>query len=245
LNLVGRARLRRGEPGAVDALREGWRLAVSLRDCQWVGPAAAALGEAAVLGGDASAATAELTEAYELARRFGTVPVRAELAYRLGRAGRPVGGQGLSHPYALLADGRWRDAAETWRAAGCRYEHAAALAESPDTDDQLAALAILDALGAEPLARLVRARLKRLGVVRVPRGPAPATRVNPAGLTERQVEVVRLLAAGLTNAEIADRLVLSVRTVDSHVAAALAKLGTRTRKDAVARAADLGILDTQ
>jgi hypothetical protein len=75
------------------------------------------------------------------------VAVRAELAYWLGRAGRPVGGQGLQHPYALLADGRWREAAEVWRSAGFRYEHAAALAESPETDDQLAALAILDTLG--------------------------------------------------------------------------------------------------
>jgi DNA-binding CsgD family transcriptional regulator len=184
-----------------------------------------------------------LTEAYELAHRLGSVAARAELAYWMGRAGRPVGGNGLRHPYALLADGRWHEAADAWRAAGCRYEYAAALAESPETDDQLAALAVLDALGAQPLARLVRARLKTLGVARVPRGPAPATRVNPAGLTERQVEVVRLLAAGMTNAEIAGQLILSVRTVDSHVAAARAKLGARTRKEAVARAADLGILD--
>ncbi|WP_425438109.1 LuxR C-terminal-related transcriptional regulator [Nonomuraea fuscirosea] len=47
----------------------------------------------------------------------------------------------------------------------------------------------------------------------------------------------------MTNAEIAGQLVLSVRTVDSHVAAALAKLGARTRKEAVARARDLGVLD--
>jgi DNA-binding CsgD family transcriptional regulator/tetratricopeptide (TPR) repeat protein len=242
LTLVGRTRLRRGEPGAPETLREAWQLAVRLRDCQWIGPAAAALAEAAVRGGDASAAAAELTEAYELARRFGTVSVQAELAYWLGRAGHPVGGHGLHHPYALLADGRWREAAEAWHSAGFRYEYAAALAESPEIDDQLAALAILDALGARPLTRLVRARLKNLGVARIPRGPAPATRVNPARLTERQVEVVQLLAEGMTNAEIAGQLVLSVRTVDSHVAAALEKLGTRTRKEAVARAGDLGIL---
>jgi DNA-binding CsgD family transcriptional regulator len=194
-----------------------------------------------MLDGDASTATAELTEAYELARRFGTVAVQAELAYRLGRAGRPVGGQGLNHPYALLADGRWQEAAKVWRAAGCRYEYAAALAESPATDDQLTALAALDTLGAEPLARLVRARLRNRGV-RIPRGPTPTTRVNPARLTGRQAEIVRLLAQGMTNAEIAGHLVLSVRTVDSHVAAALTKLGTSTRKEAVARAGELGIL---
>lgn len=243
VTLIGRTRLRRGEPGAVETLREAWQIALPLRECQWIGPAAAALAEAAMLAGDACDAAAELTEAYELARRYGTPAIRAELAYWLGRAGRPVGGEGLGHPYALLADGRWREAAETWRAAGCPYEYAAALADSPEPDDQLAALVLLDELGAEPLARQVRSRLKSLGVTRIPRGPAPATRVNPAGLTERQSEVVQLLALGMTNAEIAGQLVLSVRTVDSHVAAALDKLGVRTRRQAVTRARDLGILD--
>ena len=55
--------------------------------------------------------------------------------------------------------------------------------------------------------------------------------------------MLRLLGQGCTNAEIADRLVVSTRTVDSHVAAVLAKLGVRTRRDAADRAADLGLLD--
>jgi DNA-binding CsgD family transcriptional regulator len=243
LTLIGRTRLRRGEPGAMDSLREAWQIAARLREPFRAGPAAAALAEAGMLGGDDTAATAELLEAHDLARQFGTAAVRAELMYWLGRAGRPVDEPGLDHPYALLADGRWREAAEAWRAAGYRYEHAAALAESPDTDDQLAALAILDSLGAEPLAGLVRARLKTVGVSRVPRGPLPGTRINPAGLTERQLTVVQLLVQGMTNTEIAAHLVLSVRTVDSHVAAALDKLGARNRKDAAARAAELGIID--
>jgi DNA-binding CsgD family transcriptional regulator len=242
LTVIGRTRARRGEPGAVETLREALRVAIRLRECQWIGPAAAALGEAAFLEGDAGAALTELTEAHALARQFGTAAERSELAYRLGRAGHHVGGSGLEHPYALLADGRWQEAAEIWRKAGYRYEHAAALAESPHPDDQLAALAVLDALGAEPLARLVRGRLRNLGVPRIPRGPTQATKDNPVGLTDRQIEVVQLLARGLTNAEIAARLVLSVRTVDSHVSAALEKLGSRTRKEAAARAADLGIL---
>jgi DNA-binding NarL/FixJ family response regulator len=56
--------------------------------------------------------------------------------------------------------------------------------------------------------------------------------------------VLRLLGQGCTNAEIASQLVLSVRTVDSHVAAVLAKLGAPTRRAAAARAAELGVLDT-
>ncbi|HET9556879.1 MAG TPA: helix-turn-helix transcriptional regulator, partial [Actinomycetota bacterium] len=66
------------------------------------------------------------------------------------------------------------------------------------------------------------------------------TRANPAGLTDRQLEVLQLLAEGLTNAEIADRLVVSVRTVDHHVAAILAKLNVASRREAARAAADLG-----
>lgn len=78
-------------------------------------------------------------------------------------------------------------------------------------------------------------------MTRVPRGPAPATRGNPAGLTRRQAEVARLLGRGLTNAQIADRLVLSVRTVDNHVAAVLDKLGLRTRRDVRRRVEELNL----
>jgi len=70
----------------------------------------------------------------------------------------------------------------------------------------------------------------------VPRGPEPPTRANPAGLTDRQVEILRLLVAGRTIAEIAAKLVLSVRTVDHHVSAVLQKLGVTSRRE-VARAA--------
>jgi DNA-binding NarL/FixJ family response regulator len=79
-------------------------------------------------------------------------------------------------------------------------------------------------------------------VARIPRGRVRSTRDNPAGLTERQTDVVRLLAEGLTNAEIAARLVLSVRTVDTHVAAILNKLDAKTRRDAATRARGLGLL---
>lgn len=54
--------------------------------------------------------------------------------------------------------------------------------------------------------------------------------------------MLRLLAEGLTNAEIADRLVVSVRTVDSHVAAVLAKLGVASRQDAVRIAEERNLL---
>ena len=100
---------------------------------------------------------------------------------------------------------------------------------------------MLDGLGARPAATLARRRLRELGVVQVPRGPAASTRTNPAGLTERQAEILRLLVAGMTNAEIAARLVVSVRTVDHHVSAVLQKLGVATRREAAAAVAALGL----
>jgi DNA-binding NarL/FixJ family response regulator len=60
-------------------------------------------------------------------------------------------------------------------------------------------------------------------------------------LTGRQLEVLSLLAEGLTNVEIADRLVVSTRTAEHHVAAVLQKLGAPTRRDAVRRASELGL----
>jgi len=243
LTVLGRVRARRGEPGGDELLREAWALAVDLRELQRTGPTAVARAEAAWLAGDHTAVRAVASPVHDEARRLGHVPLQAELGYWLTKAGQAVTPVASEHPYALQAAGRWREAAAAWQAAGYPYEHAAALAESPDPQDRLAALAELDAIGAAPLARLVRAGLRELGVTHVPRGPATVTRQNPAGLTQRQLQVLRLLGQGCTNAEIADRLVVSTRTVDSHVAAVLAKLGVGTRRAAAARAADLGLLD--
>jgi DNA-binding NarL/FixJ family response regulator len=99
---------------------------------------------------------------------------------------------------------------------------------------------MLEDLRAEPAAARVRERLRAMGA-RVPRGPRAVTRANPAGLTPRQLAVLGLLREGMTNAEIADRLVLSVRTVDHHVAAVLDKLGVHSRREAAAAADQLGV----
>jgi DNA-binding NarL/FixJ family response regulator len=74
--------------------------------------------------------------------------------------------------------------------------------------------------------------MKATGVRSIPRGPRPTTRENPFGLTPRQMEVLVLLAQELTNAEIASRLHLSVKTVDHHVSAVLAKLDVPDREAA-------------
>jgi DNA-binding NarL/FixJ family response regulator len=138
----------------------------------------------------------------------------------------------LPPEYALGIEGDWRGAAEAWRSLDAPYEQALELAASGRPPELLDALRILDQLGAVAAGDLVRQALRQLGVTRLPRRPLPCTRANPAGLTDRQVEVLGLLADGLTNAEIAERLVVSVRTVDHHVAAVLAKLNVTSRREA-------------
>ena len=94
-----------------------------------------------------------------------------------------------------------------------------------------------------PAANAVRQKLRQLGAAAVPRGRRPSTRANPAELTARELDVLRLVVAGKRNAEIADDLVLSTRTIDHHVSAILRKLGVRTRGDAAVAATRGGFLD--
>ena len=167
------------------------------------------------------------------AGRPGAEQPTAELLRYAARAGLPVEEfPGCPQPWAAGLRGDWAGAARRWAEIGDPYEQALELADSGEVEPTLTALRVLEDLGATAAARLVRRKLRALGITRVPRRSHASTRANPAGLTQRQLDVLDLLADGLTNAEIADRLVVSVRTVDSHVAAVLSKLGVRTRREA-------------
>jgi DNA-binding NarL/FixJ family response regulator len=75
-------------------------------------------------------------------------------------------------------------------------------------------------------------RLREMGATGIPRGPRASTRENAARLTARELEVLRLVARRQTNAEIANHLFLSAKTVQHHVTAILGKLGATTRWEA-------------
>jgi DNA-binding CsgD family transcriptional regulator len=146
-----------------------------------------------------------------------------------------------AEPHALELAGQHRAASRLWHDRGFPYAEALALAGAGDEESLLTALALFDRLGATATAAVVRHRLRAAGAAHVPRGPRPATRRHPAGLTSRQAEILDLVADGLTNAQIAERLVLSGKTVEHHVAAVLSRLGVATRGEAVAEARRLGL----
>ena len=146
-----------------------------------------------------------------------------------------------AEPYALLLDGHPEKSAAAWGALGCPYEEAQALSDTAEEDPMRGALSILQSLGAVTPAKAVTDRLREMGVQGIARGPRSTTRANPNGLSDREIEVLALLAQGLRNAEIAKQLVLSTRTVDHHVSAILAKLDVRSRYDAGQKANVLGI----
>jgi DNA-binding CsgD family transcriptional regulator len=104
------------------------------------------------------------------------------------------------------------------------------------------ALKIFTGLGATAAVQLTRQRMRQLGIRSIPAGPRTATRADPLGLTRREREVLDLICAGHTNAEIAAKLFISPKTVDHHVSAVLAKLDAPTREVAATHAARLGLV---
>ncbi|HYQ78226.1 MAG TPA: AAA family ATPase [Solirubrobacterales bacterium] len=168
---------------------------------------AQAVGELALLEGDAAGAAESLSRAVELHRNMATPHERAQVELRAG--------------VALAAAGEREEALER---LGDAYRCAAKLGARP-----------LAARAAKEVAELGESVAQRLGS----RAAAAADGVQ---LTRRELEVLRHVAVGRTNREIAQELFISQRTVDMHVRNLLGKLDCRSRVEASHRAGELGLL---
>jgi DNA-binding CsgD family transcriptional regulator/tetratricopeptide (TPR) repeat protein len=242
LTVLGLVLARRGEPGHRALLAEAWDLAGPTGELSRLGPVAAARAEAAWLGCDPDGVASATELALALALRCGSA-LADELAVWRQRAGLGAGKPLVAgSPHGLQLAGSWDAARALWVNAKCPYEAALCLADADDEARLRLALKDLLALEARPAAAIVARRLRDRGVTSLPRGPRATTRLNHYGLTVRELEVLALLNEGLQNGQIAERLVLSVRTVNHHVEAILHKLGAKTRADARATASSVGVL---
>lgn len=243
LATLARLYVRRGDPAVDKILDEAWTLVEPTGELQRVAPVAAARAELAWLHHDRRGIETAIADVYQLAQVAQQPWITDELAFWVWRAtgtGEPL--EGSETPFALQMAGSWQQASDAWADVGCVYEQAVAMMDSPDPPHLLQALEILDGLQAAPAAAKLRRQLRGMGVHGIPRGPRQETRSHPAGLTPRQVEVLELVAEGLTNADIADRLFVSPKTVDHHVSALLMKLEVSSRQEAAAIAHDRGLV---
>lgn len=238
-------RLRRGDAAGRQTLDAEWEVVEPSGELQRIGWVATALAEAAWLGFADSQHVDVLTAgALDLAVQRRRPWVAGELMRwrsAIGLPVPPIHPPTITEPWASQLAGDWAAAAGRWEQLGCPYEEALALAGAPDPATVRHALEILLRLDARPAAAIVSRRLRTLGASGIPRGPRTATLRNPGNLTSRELEVLGLLRQGLRNREIAERLVVSEKTVDHHVSAILAKLGVSSRAAAIAEAARLGI----
>jgi len=223
--VLGRIRIRRGDPGGMALLDEARELALRTGEFQRIAPVASARAEAAWLRGETSGAAMEARDAFAMSEGLAEPWARGSLAMWLELDAPP---DGIAEPFALLLAGRCVEAADAFQAVGRPYEAALSLARADDVDALRRAAAMLERLGDGSLIDVVRRKLRALGV----RGPRETTRANPSGLTEREIEILRLLDEGLRNADIAAQLFVSPKTVDHHVSSILGKLGVRSRREA-------------
>lgn len=235
----GRVGVRQGQPIGIRVLEEVSDRA-SRAELQHRWPAIAGVAEYRWLIGAHDRIEELVSAPYREALATDSSWARGELGFWMWRVGLiDASPANAALPYALQMNGDWREAADIWREIGCPYEVAMALADGNESA-LLESLEILDDLEAGPLASLVRKRLRERGAEHIPRGPRPATKADKAGLTPRQREVLSLMGEGLTNAEIADRLYLTKKTVEHHVSAILNKVGADTRAKAIAAVKDGG-----
>lgn len=243
LMVLGQVRTRRGDGGVWPLLDEALSLAESVDQLQHLGPIRAARAEAFWLEGNKEGTLREAHALYNhplTQRRPRFLSEPTYWRWKLGDLKEAPAG--ILRPFALQIERKPLEAAAAWHDLGCSYEAARALSESANETALKEALTIFENLGARPMVQIVSQRFRELGIKGIPRGPRPETKANPAGLTQRELEVLHLLARGQRDKVIARSLNLSERTVHHHVSAVLGKLGTTNRAEAILEARKLGIL---
>ena len=199
------------------------------------------LARAEASGGAADRARTALTELVETARVAGTAPLAAAVSAVEGAIALAAGDAKAARPHLEDAVDRFERLHAPFDEGRARLDLARALAETGDKPAAAAevrrAVTRFESMAAAGDLARARELLARLGG-----GTTAAAQAAASTLTGREIEVVRMIAAGHNNSAIARRLFISAHTVHRHVANVFTKLDVPTRSAAVARAAQLGLL---
>jgi DNA-binding CsgD family transcriptional regulator/tetratricopeptide (TPR) repeat protein len=240
LAVLARLDAHEGQGHADHQADEAWDLVRDTDDLNVVWPVAVARAESAWAREAKAPPSDVVVGALALARRLEDPWAVGELAWWARQAAHDVVVDvEVAEPWALALAGEWAAAADAWESLGCPLDRAIALTVG-DVSARRQALDLFIELGATADADRLRQQLRAEGATGLPARARPRT--DPDRPTRRQLEVLELVAEGLTNAAIAERLFISEKTVGHHVSALLDRLGARTRTQAVAIAADRGIL---
>jgi ATP/maltotriose-dependent transcriptional regulator MalT len=246
LTVLGRVRVRLGEPDGPTLLEQALKEGLATGEPQRIIPVRCALAEAAWLAEDPSACHAQLEELAAMNLDNFDPWELGELStwWKRSRMARPfpTSTERVPAPRSTELRGDPLTAAAEWSRLGLPYEAGLALMQAGG-DGAGAALAraveTLEPIEATPAAQLARRLAQRLGVAgelpRIRRGPYATARHHPLGLTQRELQVLGLIAQGMGNREIARRLVRSQRTVEHHVSSVLGKLNATNRMDVLLR----------
>jgi DNA-binding CsgD family transcriptional regulator len=242
LNVLATIKMRRCDQDAIVLLLEAKALAFETTELQRIIPAFLALLEYEWLTGQTCFEIEALSGAIKTMIELEKFSKKSRFYFWLWKTGK-------DH---LLPEKNYEDYEENslttamkqaalWEKWGCPYEQALALFEGNDADKKRA-LTMVQALGAGAVYEKMKLEMRSSGIKSIPRGVRKSTRSNAAHLTDRELDVLRLLKEGLQNKEIADKLFISAKTVDHHISSILLKLGVNSRMKAVQEAISMDII---
>jgi len=246
LTILGRVRSRMGQPGAREALDKALVEALPTGEPQRIMPVRLALIEAEWLAEDLDAARGQIGALLNIdlsGLRPWDVGELAAWWQRCRMPGAvPLALTDLPKPWALEIAGDPAAAAEEWSRIGLPYEAGVALLQVTGSGAAAAltqAVVALEEIEARAAASLGRRMAQQLGLgnqlPRMRRGPYTGARQHPLGLTQSELQVLRLIAEGRSNKDIARHLSRSPRTIEHQVSAVLAKFGSANRMEVLLR----------
>jgi DNA-binding CsgD family transcriptional regulator len=234
--------IRKGKMDTLSYLYEARSFAATTKEYQRIMPVAIAFLEYEWLTGKKILSEEELNQYIDLIKKVNNIFLNSEFVFWLQKSRKQtIALPELYEPYQFLNLRKAKLAAEFWKKTGCPYETAIALFEG-DENDKREALTILQQLGADGVYEKMKMEMRSSGIKKIPRGVRESTKINPAQLTNRELDVLHLLKNGIQNKEIAGTLFISPKTVDHHISSILFKLDVNSRTKAVSEAVRLGII---